>query len=197
MKQISRFISTVMSMIIMTGCAGSHELIKAASSSTRQDVYREIAQGAAPAPGYADLRIYSSLKTHKPGIYLSKDIHGTADYKIILNIDGQAAELHGDLQEERSEAGAFRHPETGEGIRYLFSKNIRIKAGTHKVVIVIPADGLAIEREITLTDGSSNSLALEPVYGVIPGKQRSGFYGVTSFREGLKGFTVILNGKPL
>ena len=190
------FITMILALIVMTGCGGNH-LLKAAGSSSRQDVFQEITPGAAPVSGYADLRIYSSLKTHKPGIYSAKDIHGTADYKIIMNIDGQAAELHSDLQRENAEAGALRDSEAGEGMRYHFSKNIRIEAGPHKVVIALPADDLAIDQIITLTDGSSNSLTLEPVYRSAPGKRRPGFHGATSFSEGLKGFRVIFNGKPL
>ena len=197
MNKICTFATIVMTLGILIGCAGNRDLFKTVSTSTRQDVFQEIAHGAALVSGYADLRVYSSLKTHKPGIYSAKDIHGTADYKIIMNIDGQTVELLGDLQRENSEARALNDPEAGEGMRYHFSKNIRIKVGTHKIVIAIPADDLAIEREITLTAGSSNTLAFEPVYGNLPGKQRPGFYRDTSFTEGLKLFRVVLNGKYL
>lgn len=195
MKRTSRFITIILALTITTGCVSNYELIKAASSSTRQDVFQENTPGESQISGYADLRIHSTLKTHHPGIYSGKDIHGTAEYKIILNIDGQAAELHCDLRKEKSESGSQNDPEAGDGMRYRFSKNIRIKAGTHRIVIAIPADGLAIEREITLKDGSSNSLTLEPVYGTIPGKQRPGFYGVTRFTEGIKKLKIVLNGQ--
>jgi hypothetical protein len=186
-----------MTVTFVSGCVNNSALIRTSSTSIRNDIFQELSNGGSIPAGYADLRITSSLKTHKPGIYSAKDIHGTADYKIIMNIDGQAAELHSDLRRENTDAGTLRDPEAGEGMRYHFSKNIRIKTGTHKVVIAIPSDDLAIEREITLRDGSSNSLTLEPVYSSAPGKRRPAFYGVTSFSEGLKGFRVIFNGKPL
>ncbi len=199
MKEIRRCIKIISILIIATGCAGNnnYQLIKAAGSSVRHDVFQELAPGVPPISGYADLHISSSLKTHRPGIYAAKDLHGTADYKIIVNIDGQAAELHADRRWENSEAEALPDPEAGEGMRYHFSKSIRIKAGTHKVVVAIPADDLAVEREITLPEGSGNSLTLAPVYGSAPAKRRPAFYGATSFTAGLKGFRLILNGKPL
>lgn len=198
MKKMRLLSISILLLVIAAGCASNnHELIKAASSSSRQDVFQDIATGVAPLPGYADLRIYSSLKTHRPGIYKANDIHGTADYKIIINVDGQAAALRADLRREDSEAGFLPDPDAGEGMRYHFSKNIRLKAGIHKVVVAVPADDLAVERTITLTDGSSNSLTLEPVYGHAPAKRRPGFYGNTSFTEGLKGFRLILNDKTL
>lgn len=195
MNIMRRFITIIFAITITTGCASNYELIKAASSSTRQDVFQEISQGDTLQSGYADLRIHSSLKTHHPGIYSAKDIHGTPDYKIIVNIDGQITELLCVPQKENSEATAFHDPEAGDGMRYRFSKNIRIKAGPHKIIIAIPTDGLAFEQEIILTNGSSNSLTLEPVYGSISGKQRPRFYGMTSFKEGIKKLKFVLNGQ--
>lgn len=186
----------MMAVIVMSGCANSSALIRASNTSTRGDVFEELSNGGLVPPGYADLRIASSLKTHKPGIYSAKDIHGTSDYKLLLNIDGQAVQLQGSLHEENSEPSG-RDAEAGEGIRYRFNKKLRLKAGTHKVVLAIPADDLAIEREITLTEGSSNSLVLEPAYRQTPGKRRPDFYGVTSYKEGIKGIWLVLNGKTL
>ena len=196
MMKRSAFVTIVVTLGIMAGCAGNRDLIKRMSTSTRQDMFQEVIEAGAPAPGYADLRIYSSLKTHKPGFYSEKDIHGKPDYKLLLNIDGQAVELLGATRTENSEARSLRDPEAGEGIRYQFTKKLRLKAGTHKVVIAIPADDLAVGREITLTEGSNN-LTLEPIYGGTSGKQCPGFYGISSFKEGIKWFRLVLNGKTL
>lgn len=187
----------VMTLAVISGCAESSALIKASSTSIRTDVFKELNDGGSIPLGYADLRIASSLKTHKPGIYSSKDIHGTPDYKLLLNIDGQAVQLQGSLREENIEPRGLRDAEAGEGIRYQFDKRVRLNAGTHKVVIAILADDVAVERVISLPEGSSNSLVLEPVYKTTPGKRRPASYGVTSFQEGIRGFQVILNGKPI
>ena len=99
------------------------------------------------------MSIYSTLKTHKPGIYSSKDLHGTSDYKLLANIDGQAIQLPGTPHEEDSETHGVRGTEVGEGSRYTFTTKLRLRAGTHNVVLALPADDLAIERQVTLTEG--------------------------------------------
>lgn len=187
----------LVAMAVISGCATSTELIKTGSISTRSDVFQELTDGGLVPQGYADLQVTSSLKTHNPGVYSTKDIHGTADYRLLLNIDGQAVQIQGSLHEENIEQKVLRDDEAGEGIRYLFEKKLRLKAGTHKIVIAIPADDLAVEREITLPEGSSNSLVVEPIYRGAPIKRRPGFYGIKSFKEGIRGLWVTLNSKQI
>jgi hypothetical protein len=88
-------------------------------------------------------------------------------------------------------------PEAGDGMRYRFSKNMRIKAGSHRIAVAIPAEGIVIEREITLAEGNGNRLNLEPVYGVTAGKKRLGNYGETSFMQGVKSLSLLFNDKVL
>lgn len=162
MKKLISVLSALTTLAVIAGCAGNKDLIKTMSTSISQGVFQEVPQNAPPAPGYLDLRIYSSLKTHKPGIYSETDPHGTPSYKMLVNIDGQAIHLEARLTEEKSGDISMRDPNEGIGIRYLFEKKLRIKAGAHKVVVAIPADDLAIEGEILLSD-SANSLIVEPV----------------------------------
>lgn len=180
----------------ISACAGNSAFIKASSTSIRSDVFQELSNGDPIPPGYADLRIDSSLKTHRPYPSENKS-HGTPEYRLLINIDSQAVQVQGSLHEENIEPRQLRDPEAGEGIRYRFSKKLRLKAGTHKIIAAIPEDGIAVGGEITLAEGSSNSLVLEPIYATTAGKRRLGFYGVTSFIEGIKGFKVVLNGKLL
>lgn len=197
MKKTAVVVTLVMALGILTGCAGKQGLINTMSSSTRQDVFQEHSASAPIPPGYARLRIVSSLKTHIPGIYSYKDIHGTPEYKLLVNIDGQAVLLTGSLREERRDRQSLRDPEEGHGIRYLFQQELRLKSGMHKIFISQPFDDVAVEREIDLTDGSSNTLVLEPAYSPVRDKRRIGFYSNTSFKEGIKGFRVKFNGENL
>ncbi len=188
-----------MAVTLVNGCANSSALIRASSTSIRTDVFQELANGEIVPPGHADLRIAFSLKTHRPGVYSARDIHGTPDYRLLLNIDGQAIQLPGSLREENIEPRGLQDPEAGDGIRYRFTSRLRLRAGTHRVVIAMPADDIAEERVITLPEGSSNSLVLEPVYRTAPGKLRPGrgLSGGTTYSEGLRGFRMVLNGKPI
>jgi hypothetical protein len=195
--KIMNLLLLIMAVTLVNGCVNNSALIRTSSTSIRNDIFQELSNGGPVPAGYADVRITLSLKTHKPGIYSARDIHGTPEYRLLINVDGQAVLLHGSLQKENSEPRGLRDSEAGEGIRYQFNKKLRLNAGTHKVVIAFPADDLAVEREIYLPEGSNNSLVLEPVYGATPGMQRPGFIGATSFEKGIKGFWVVLNGKSM
>jgi len=196
-KKTRPIIAIILAIVFMTGCAVNHELVKTAGISTRQDAFQEITSEAEPIPGYADLRIFTSLKTHKPGIYSSSDIHGTPDYKLLLNIDGQAVILRGSLQKENNEPMKLVDPEAGDGIRYRFSSNLRLRAGTHRIVVALPDDGIAVEREINLNEGKVNHLVLEPIYSSKPGKRRVGTYSTTGFMEGIRSIRLNLNERDI
>lgn len=186
-----------LSMTVVSGCAESSALIKANSTSMRTDIFEELTNGEIAPRGFSDLRITATLKTHKPGIYSATDVHGMPDYNLLLNIDGQAVLLRGGLQKENSEPMKLVDPEAGDGIRYRFSKKLRLKAGVHKIVVALPDDGIAVEREITLAEGNVNNLVLEPIYRTTPGKRRPGMYSTTSFTEGIRSLRLMLNGKEI
>ena len=178
---------------LLAGCAGNKELIKAMSVSSNQRVFEVVEENASPIPGYADLYIHSYLKTHKPGIHAERDAHGTQDYMLLVNIDGQSVKIPGCLNAVRT---AMCDSEQGEGISYQFKTILRLKAGLHKVVVALPADDLVAEREVIIVDGENCTLSVEPVYGSIPGKKRAGATGnLTSFKQGIKSIRILLNGK--
>ncbi|MRR57625.1 MAG: hypothetical protein EG824_05365 [Deltaproteobacteria bacterium] len=197
MKRGVVFLS-ILAMGLTSGCATNPEQIKSACVGSRTDIFQELTAGSPVPSGYADLRIVSSLKTHNPGIYsLEKKSHGTPDYKLLINIDGQVAEIAGVLREEDSEPRGLRDPEAGEGIRYSFRKEVRIKAGTHRIIIAVPEDNIAVERNLKLKEGSVNTLVLEPVYGATSPTGRPTYYSPTAFMCGVDGFRLILNGSIL
>ena len=192
----AKLLLLVLSMMVVSGCAESSALIKANSTSLRTDIYEELINGGVAPKGFTDLRITATMKTHKPGIYSASDIHGTPDYKLLLNIDGQAVLLRGNLQKENSEPMKLVDPEAGDGIRYRFSKNLRLKSGTHRIVVALPDDEIAVEREITLVEGNVNHLVVEPVYSSTAGKRRLGV-STTSFKQGIRTIRLTLNGHDL
>ncbi|MBT1074249.1 hypothetical protein [Geobacter grbiciae] len=192
------FLALLLIAAMLSACAQNVELIKSASVTTRNDVFQELPEKVAIPPGYADLYIFASLKTHRPGVYpTEKKSHGTAEYMLLINIDGQATRIRGKLKEEESEPRFLRDPEAGEGIRYNFRKDVRLRAGPHRIAVAIPEDDIIIVNEVTLPEGSSNILLMEPVYGTTAMRRRPAFYGGTSFTQGVKGFKAYLNGRPL
>jgi hypothetical protein len=192
-----KLLLVAMALSVASGCAESPALIKANSTSIRMDVFEELANGGTAPKGFADLHITATLKTHKPGIYSASDIHGTPDYRLLLNIDGQAVLLQGRLQRENCEPINQVDPEAGDGIKYRFSKNLRLQTGTHWIVAALPDDGIAIERKITLVEGDANNLILEPIYSTKPGKRLPGIYSNSSFTEGIRSIRLMLNGQNI
>ena len=187
----------MMSLMVLGGCAESSALIKANSTSMRTDIFEELTNGGIAPQGFTDLRVIATLKTHKPGIYSASDIHGTPDYKLLLNIDGQTVLLRGSLQSENSESRGLVDREAGDGIKYRFSKSLRLKAGIHRIVVALPDDVIAVKREITLVEGDVNNLVVEPIYNKTPGKWRPAAYSKTSFKEGIREIRLMLNSRNI
>lgn len=190
-------VTSVLLVIAVAGCTPNQASMKASLANTRSDVFQELSDGGAPPVGYADLQIISSLKTHAPDLYPSEmKTHGTPDYKLLLNIDGQATWLAGSLEQENTEPNGIEDPEAGEGVRYRFRKTLRLAAGLHRVIIAVPEDGVIVDRSVTLREGMTNDLVLRPIYGISKTRGRPAAYSDTSFFEGLRGFAVVVNGKP-
>lgn len=187
----------VVGLGILAGCAGNQGLIQGINNSSRQDVFQELTANAPISSGYADLQVVSSLKTHLPGAFSERDLHGTPEYKMLVNIDGQTAQLAGSPFQEKRGKQSLQDPEEGQGVRYTFQKSLRLKAGTHRIFVSLPFDDVAVERQITLKEGSINTLVLEPIYMSVNEKRRPGFYSTVSFKEGIKGFQIKLNDKSL
>lgn len=185
-----------LTVAVTSGCASSSQLLRASTISTRSDVFQELADGGSVPQGSADLRVVASLKTHRSDRYPSgRGTHGTPDYQLVLNIDGQVTWLRASLKEEYGEAGGMTDPEAGEGIRYRFKKDFRLKAGTYRIIVAVPEDGVVVERTITLVGGSTNDLVLEPIYGIVTARKPPAVYSRTSFLEGLRGLAMVLNGE--
>ncbi len=191
----------IASLILLAGCGGTGELIRKQSFGTRSDVYAESGETTTIPQGFADLRVAFSVKTHRSGFHvLESGTRGSAGYVLVLNIDGHATTLPGVMSEEDTLDERPRTPETGIGIRYRIEKNLRLRAGVHKVFIAVPEDEVAIEQKIQLEWGTRNELLLEPVYGtgVRPtygiGKLLFGKRG-PNFCSHLRGIRMLMNGK--
>lgn len=194
MKKIQLF--SLLSLALLSGCANGYGLVKENQTSVRSDVFQELGEQAAVPRGYADLRVTGILKTHSADSYAPVDSHGTTDYRLLLNIDGQALTLPGALRKENKESEYPYDAEAGEGTRYRFNKLLRLKPGVHRVVVGLPDDRVAVVKEVNLGE-ELNTLQLEPVYGQKIGAGRPRNDRARSFTEGIRSFRVILNGKEV
>jgi len=195
--------SIVITMVLLAsalvcGCAADREAVRAGSVSRVSDIFREVTEGAPLPPGYAELRVVSSLKTHRQGLFpLHQDTHGTPDYALILTIDGEAGRLKGAPVREDCEPRRLRDPEAGDGIRYLFRTAIRLKEGSHTVTVASPDDDATVTGDVALAEGERYTLVLSPVYGMSANRLRPAFYGSTGFLQGVRGFRMVLQEEAL
>jgi hypothetical protein len=190
-----RLLLLITALLALGGCAERSALMREHSANSRTDVFRVPAKGELPA-NTADVRVSGTLKTHGPGDHFLSDSHGTADYKLLLNIDGQALLLSGSPLPESGYALTAVGPEAGSGMRYRFNTHLRLGSGKHKVVLALPDDGVSMEREVVLPEGKVSNLIVEPVYGGGAGFWRLLNSG-RSFDQGVVGMRVSLNGKEL
>jgi len=198
-----KILTYILSVAVLAATAGcSHvqhvqERIRDAEVSTERYVMEDASATSPIPPGYADLTITASLKTHEADRFQFPDVHGTPGYRLLVNIDGEAQRIEGELHEEESRTHAIRNPEEGAGARYTFMKHIRLKAGPHAITVALPDDSVIADYDVVLEDKTENILHLRPIYGSVPPKQRVGFYGITSFLEGIRAFEGELNNQPL
>jgi len=186
--------------LYLTGCGATAKEIQMKSRSERTDVFKELKAEEAVPNGFVDMVIQATIKTHAGGHYPlepKEQFHGNPDYPFLINIDGQATiwKVNGimddtPLYDERGKART--DSEAGNGVKYILDKQIRIVAGTHRILFGLAAEGITKKFEVTLQDGEKYVLQLKPVYEytIHP-------YRIPSFLEGVKDYEVFLNGAPV
>jgi hypothetical protein len=192
MNKIVSFGAMTLCVFLFTGCATS--LSRQAALNSRSDVFTKVNESMAIMAGQAELSISARVKTHREFDcpINQQHSHGTPAYKLLVNIDGQALPITGELKEEKSVNATNVDQENGNGIRYTFRQRLRLAAGKHRLIVSLPDDGIAVARDILLDEKSANSLGVEPVYNTRSGPPRVG-----DFHEGIKGLTLYLNGSLL
>lgn len=172
MKRIPAYLSVVLLLTVLAGCGATAKRIAAKSQSERADVFTEVA-GTEPVPaGYADVLITAEIKTHREGYYKGGSgscAHGRESYPYLFNVDGQAvlwkaAGKEHELPTDAVEGKASRDPEAGTGIKYVLSRKIRFRAGTHAFFFGLPEDNYYTEFVVTLSEGRLHVLDLKPHY---------------------------------
>lgn len=194
MTKTAKLASAFLCVALLAGCASS--LSRQSTVSSRSDVFVTIGDNVPVAQGRSDLNIFASIKTHKEfdcPINL-QHAHGTADYKLVLNIDGQSVTIDGAMKDENLSHAAIGNPEEGDGVRYSFRQRLSINPGEHRIIVSLPGEGIAIERTITVTAGL-NTLAIEPLYNRRNGVAQK--RGAEDFHEGIRALRTVMNGTPV
>ncbi len=184
MRRSLRIVAVLLLAIGFSGCTtAARKEISMKSQSERMDVFKEVTAGAAPQAGFADLTVKASLK---------KPLNAQTEESFLLNIDGQAVTWnilgHTERAPQYDEKGQ-PNPERGEGIKYVLSKNLRLRPGPHRVFLALPAENVSKEVSVTLKDGEAAVLEFKPVYS----RHR---HPMAHFTKGIEFYDVSLNGTP-
>lgn len=136
-----------------------------------------------PSPEKSDLIIYSHIKKRsfvRPGAE-------EKPYTFFISIDGRelketvkgVKETTSDILEER-----------GEGVRYELAIRLRLDPGSHEVALRTE-EGISTKAQMELEGARVHALRFAPVYRSFTRK----FGFPKSFRYGISGFTVFMDGK--
>lgn len=190
MKKIRYLALAAALLILVANCNAAREQIQTQSVSERGGVFQEVNTADGPPPGFADVVIKASLKTHLPGEYLLESgcsSHGAPFYHFTMNIDGQAVTWKVRGVRENSPVVNGRHfPEEGAGMKYVLEKKIRLQAGGHSIFFGVPEADFTKTVSINLQEDRSYALKLRPLYPRYK-------WGHPASRLGFLGFNVKLD----
>jgi|GEM_PF-3473220 hypothetical protein len=164
-------------LMILVGCY--KEPLPAQRTVADIDVVRP--DSPPPSGEKADLIIYSHVKKRLPAKPEEKP------YTYFISIDGQEfKETVKGVKETTSED----LEERGEGVRYELALRLRLNPGVHELALKTE-EGISAKAKIELEGGKVHALRFVPVYRSFTRK----FGFPRSFRHGVSGFTVFMDGR--
>ena len=143
---------------------------------------------AVGAAGEARVRVEASVKTHSRCYHiLEKSARGTDRYTIEVDVGGRTHRFDAAPQREVAARKPGRtDPEEGEGVRYHFSGEFSVPAGTHRVTVRLPDEDASVSAEVALGNGD-NKILVRPVYGKLPRNRILNFRGERHFSQHIDG----------
>jgi hypothetical protein len=190
MKKIMHWALLLAFVVLAANCGAAREQIQTQSKTWCEGIFCEVNTSDKPPPGYADVVIKASLKTHLPGEYLlasGSSPHGGPFYHFTVNVDGQAVTWQVPGQRENLPVMKDRDcQDEGDGMRYPLEKKIRLRAGTHRIFLGVREENTAKTMIVNLREGASSTLEFRPIY---PRHKQ----GHPAFRLGFLGFNAVFN----
>jgi len=187
MKKIMHWALLLALVVLAANCGAALEQIRTQSITEREGVFQEVTTTDGPPPGFADVVIKASLKTHLPGEYpleFGSSPHGGPFYHFTVNVDGQAVTWKVPGQRENLPVVKDRDcQDEGDGMRYTLEKKIRLRAGPHQIFLGVREVNTAKTMIVDLREGALATLEYRPIY---PRHKQ----GHPAFRLGFLGFSV-------
>jgi hypothetical protein len=178
-------------VVLAANCGAAREQIRTQSLTEREGIFQEMTTADGPPPGFADVVVKASLKTHLSGegalLESRNSPHGGEFYHFVLSIDGQEVTWKVPGQRENLSVAKDRHSQDeGYGMKYGLEKRIRLRAGTQRIFLGVPEENYAKTVTVNLQEGKSHTLEFQPIY---PRHKQ----GHPAFRLGFLGFNAVFN----
>ncbi len=178
-------------LILVAKCSMGRVQTLTPTPASREGIFQEITTTEETPPGFADVVIKASLKTHLPGegslLEFIGSPHGGEFYHFVLNVGGQEAiwNVPGQLENNTVDGDANK----GLGMKYTLEKKIRLRAGRSTLSLGFPEENYTRTLTVNLQGGNSYTLEFRPQY---LGSGRN----VPSFKDGFLGFSTLLKDTP-
>src|SRR4030042_6610586 len=92
MKNMVHLVLTLSLAVFLANCGAAREQIRTQSIAEREGVFQEVDTADGPPPGFADVVVKASLKTHLSGegtlLESGDSPHGGEFYHFVFNIHG-------------------------------------------------------------------------------------------------------------
>jgi hypothetical protein len=169
MKTMVHLVLTLSLVVILANCGAAREQIRTQSLSEGEGVFQVVTTTDGPPPGFADVVVKASLKTHLfgagPLLESRNSPHGGPFYHFTVDINGQGVTWEVPGQRENLPVENGRHfPEEGEGTRYVLEKKIRLHSGAYSISFGVPEENYTDTMTVNLQEGKSYTLKLQPIY---------------------------------
>jgi len=187
---IMRLVVLLVVCSTLAGCAGSN----AARMGQRKDVFQVVREGAPVGADEVPVTISASIKTHnkESGVLFEPAKHGSDDYLLVVDINGQSLNLPVQITEETTFTDPQTDPESGTGLRYSYKATVGLQPGRYNVTAYLPTENVLTNQEVQITAGS-RSITVKPLYRGLAGRKPASLRWVPTFRDGVSGLNIVAN----
>lgn len=185
---ILRCIITLSICCLLTACAGG----RPAAVGPHPEVFRLAEAGTVPGSGQAVVTITASIKSHKDSSLLFETArHGSSDYPLLIEIDGQSFSLPVRIMEENTPSAPLSDPEGGAGLRYSYNATLLLEPGVHTLTARMPTEHVETSRELKIRAGSGN-IMIRPLYRSSAGRKPASLRWVPNYMDGVGGLSIVV-----
>jgi hypothetical protein len=173
----------------LAACAGNNS----AMIRQRKDVFQVVNEDSGGADGVF-VTISASIKTHnkESGVLFEQAKHGSDDYLLVIDINGQSLGLPVQTNEETTNTDPQIDPESGTGLRYNYKATLRMQPGRYTVTVSLPTESVTASQEVQISDNSRN-ITVKPLYRGLAGRKPASLRWVSTFKDGVSGLNIIVN----